>query len=159
MKWYRQFWPWFLILLPATSVVGGISLVVIATKNADSVVADTWYKDGRGINRSMEAEQLAARLGISLVVEPTDTGLRAVLRSETPIPPPPALALALRHPTLAERDQVVELLHDSDGVYRAGAALPDGRWVITLSPPEGNWRLYDMAATIRDGQLNLARGG
>ncbi len=31
--WYKQFWPWFVISLPATAVVAGLITVVIAVQN------------------------------------------------------------------------------------------------------------------------------
>lgn len=36
--WYRQFWPWFLILLPATSVVFSFATLYIALRDADEVL-------------------------------------------------------------------------------------------------------------------------
>lgn len=157
--WYRQFWPWFLILLPATSVVGGISLLIIAIKNADDVVADSWYKDGRAINRSMEEENLARLLGIDIVAEQTDAGLQLQLGSATPFPHPPTLSLALRHPTLADQDRVFRVNLADNGLYTGAGDLPDGRWVITLAPESGKWQLYSMDVIIRDGRFSLSAGG
>ena len=34
--WYREFWPWFLMSLPATAVIAGVATVVIAIQSADS---------------------------------------------------------------------------------------------------------------------------
>ncbi|MFN2376686.1 MAG: FixH family protein [Candidatus Binatia bacterium] len=36
--WYRQFWPWFLILLPATSVVFSFATLYVALRDADEVL-------------------------------------------------------------------------------------------------------------------------
>jgi hypothetical protein len=36
--WYRQFWPWFLIGLPAISVVFSFATLYIAVRDADEVV-------------------------------------------------------------------------------------------------------------------------
>ena len=38
--WYKQFWPWFLMALPATAVIGGIITIVIAMTNPDGLVKD-----------------------------------------------------------------------------------------------------------------------
>ena len=39
--WYRQFWPWFLIALPGTAVLGSIVTITIAVRAApDFVVED-----------------------------------------------------------------------------------------------------------------------
>lgn len=45
--WYRQFWPWFIIALPAISVVAGIATLVIAIRNADEVVSAPGYELSR----------------------------------------------------------------------------------------------------------------
>ena len=36
--WYRQFWPWFLIALPLSSVVLSFATLYVATTHADTVV-------------------------------------------------------------------------------------------------------------------------
>lgn len=36
--WYRQFWPWFLIALPAVSVVFSFATLYIAVSGADEVL-------------------------------------------------------------------------------------------------------------------------
>ena len=36
--WYRQFWPWFLIALPLTAVIGGLVTIVIAVRTSDTLV-------------------------------------------------------------------------------------------------------------------------
>ena len=67
--WYKQFWPWFLMALPATAVIGGIITIVIAMTNPDGLVKDDYYKAGLGINRTLEREQQATTLGLSAAVE------------------------------------------------------------------------------------------
>lgn len=53
--WYRQFWPWFLIALPATAVVASFATLAIAIRNADEVVSDPDYELSRF------AEEIPAR--------------------------------------------------------------------------------------------------
>lgn len=149
--WYRQFWPWFLIVLPACTVIAGITTVTIAFKHADDVVVDDWYKEGRGINRSMAEEQLAERLGLSVRIHAGDDGeLVAELMAATPIPWPESLQVSLRHPTLSERDQLVELAHESDGRYFGSGTLGTGQWDMTLTPDAGQWRLYQRVSVNND---------
>src|SRR5690606_1506098 len=85
--WYRQFWPWFVIALPATAVIAGLTTLTIAIKNADDVVADNWYREGRATNRSLEAEQRARQYGIRAVLAMQPRGDWIVsLQSDTPLP-------------------------------------------------------------------------
>ena len=39
--WYRQFWPWFLIAIPAAAVVGGIVTIILAVQTAEPVLSET----------------------------------------------------------------------------------------------------------------------
>ena len=45
--WYRQFWPWFLIALPAISVVASFVSLALAIRNADEVVSEPGYELSR----------------------------------------------------------------------------------------------------------------
>ena len=64
LPWYKQFWPWFIIALPAIVVVTGINMLFIANKGADDLVVDEYYKNGLAINRELEKLERAEQLGI-----------------------------------------------------------------------------------------------
>lgn len=141
--WYRQFWPWFLIAVPAASVVAGVVTVVVAVRNADSVVVDDWYKRGLAVNVDLEREGLAVDLGITaaLWVDEAGRAVRVALEGGG-IEAERTLRLELHHPTQAQRDTVLELVRGPDGAFR-GTAPGDvrGRWHANLSPDHGAWRL------------------
>ena len=63
--WYRQGWPWFLIALPATAVVGGIITAILAVRGFDGPVVADYYKQGLAINEEVARAQLARELAIS----------------------------------------------------------------------------------------------
>lgn len=45
VPWYRQFWPWFIIALPASAVVAGFITLWLAITNPDGlVVSDDQYQ-------------------------------------------------------------------------------------------------------------------
>ena len=52
--WYRQRWPWLLMLGPAIVVVAGIVTAVIAIETDDGLVTDDYYKRGLAINQTLE---------------------------------------------------------------------------------------------------------
>lgn len=146
--WYRQFWPWFIILLPASSVVAGLTTLAIAVRNADSVVVDDWYRQGKAVNLSRQAEERARELGVQVVLENRDD--RALLTLSGLDTEPGSLSLVLRHPTLEERDQTLRLGRVASGRYRAPGPLPEGDWHTTLRPEPGDWRLR-ARLTFSDG--------
>jgi hypothetical protein len=151
IPWYRQFWPWFLIALPATVVVAGLSTWWIAARNADSLVVDDYYKDGLAINQRLFKQERARELGISARLEYLGDAIEVTLAGEIE---PPALALNLLHPMDADLDQQLSLAKIQPGVYRARLSLPTGsRWIWQLEPlgiPGGEiWRV--------DGELTVRR--
>ena len=147
--WYRQFWPWFLILLPASVVVAAFATLIIANRGADDLVVDEYYKNGLAINRQLEKKQRAQALGISaqVIVEGrsvavlTDGGVTTA-----------TLALRLSHPLEADRDFSVALAPFGSGVFRGtlGESVAP-RWHWTLEAEgESAWRLD---GTLDDGDF------
>lgn len=140
--WYRQFWPWFLIALPATSVVAGLTTLGIAIRNQDSLVRDDWYKDGKAINQSLARDALATRQGISaeLQIDAMTGEVTARVSGSGEFNVPSSLTLTLSHPTLADQDQTVTLSRQGDGPYRGVLKHGlQGRHYIELGTSE--WRL------------------
>jgi len=45
VPWYKQFWPWFIIALPASAVIAGFTTLWIAISNPDAMVlTDSEYQ-------------------------------------------------------------------------------------------------------------------
>ena len=143
LPWYRQFWPWVLIGLPATVVVAGLTTVWIAASGADSLVVDDYYKDGLAINQRLDKEQRARELGLEAVLEYSEGALEVSLDGADG---PAALSLALYHPLDSQRDRQLQLPRISSRLYRARVELPGGgRWHWQIEPLGVNeadgWRL------------------
>ncbi len=152
--WYRQFWPWFIMALPASAVIAGIATVIIATQNRDSLVADDYYKEGLAINQSIEREQVAAQLEMQALLRFSNDAqpLSLQLTSRQQDALPETLTLSLTHPTLDQLDHEIQLMHQGNGLYIADTtASTTGVWQARLEPTERNWRLT--------GRINLAQGG
>lgn len=152
--WYRQFWPWFIISLPASAVIAGIATVIIAVNNKDGLVVDDYYKEGLAINQSIDRDIAAENLGVAalVMVDPLHRHLTLDLSSQDLATLPEQLELRLTHPTQAERDQTVTVTHRSNGHYEGSMDPPvPGRWHLQIEPPERNWRLT--------GRIDLAHGG
>ena len=67
--WYRQFWPWFIIALPAAAVIAGISTAIIASKDGVNLVAEDYYKQGKEINQDLSKFDRSEALNIRIALE------------------------------------------------------------------------------------------
>jgi uncharacterized protein len=140
LPWYRQFWPWFLIMLPASVVVAGLTTVYIAHKGADDLVVDEYYKDGLAINRQLAKKELATAAGIAAELEFSAHSVAVTITGELAAE---KLNLTLSHPLEADRDFLVELTRVEPGFY-AGILEQAifSRWHWTLeNQEEPRWRL------------------
>jgi len=146
--WYRQFWPWFIMALPASAVVAGLYTVWIAMQTTDSLVV----RSDSGMNvvteQNTAAELEARRLGLSAMVaiNPETGAVIVTMSSTTNVELPVLLQLRMRHPTMASRDATIELpraMPNSRGdATWAGHFVkpPAGRYFMTLSSGT-TWRL------------------
>ncbi|MCB1696191.1 MAG: FixH family protein [Pseudomonadales bacterium] len=144
--WYRQFWPWFLILLPASVVVAGLFTLYIANEGADDLVVDDYYKDGLAINRQLEKKQRSIDLGITATLHVSDSHVTA--RVTGPVDDA-TLTLLLSHPLESDRDFTVVLARIAPGIFQAvlpAEIAPRWHWILMSGQPDA-WRLDgDIAA-------------
>ena len=140
LPWYRQFWPWFLILLPASVVVAGLSTVYIANRHADDLVVDDYYKDGLAINRQLEKKQRAKDRQISAQLQFSDEIVSVQVTGPVAAS---ELLLLMSHPLESDRDFNVALSRFGPGQYRGSLqqpVAPRWHWTLQLQQAEG-WRL------------------
>lgn len=145
--WFRQFWPWFLILLPATVVVAGLTTVYIASEHADDLVVDEYYEDGLAINRELAKIGRASQSGLSATLYIEGDGVSVATSVALP---DEHLQLQLSHPLEADRDFSVTLTRVSAQTYAGKLAheiTPHWHWVLE-GAGNSDWRL--------DGTLGTA---
>lgn len=142
--WYRQFWPWFLIILPASVVVACLFTIKLAIQYGDTVVRDDYYKDGLAINESIARDRLAISLGLSGVLEIAQEEIILQL-SGIDID---AVSATFHHPFDADLDITTLLVKtESEGFYRSNQFVQKQRWYVELTPlaedvlSAGDWKI------------------
>jgi len=145
--WFKQPWLWFVLSVPIASVILSSIMVTVAVVGKDSLVSDNYYKDGMGINQTIEQDLLADQLNLSPIIS-TD-GVNIVLNlqgevgSETALKQP-FLTLKLLHPTVSTKDIEVKLLPTPDGIFLG--ELPrtvEGRRYLDLYAFDQSWRIRE----------------
>jgi hypothetical protein len=148
--WYGQFWPWFLILLPGSVVCASLATFYLASRYADDLVVDDYYRDGLAINRVLEKQERARQQGIEATLAFSDTTVTVTTSGAVTAP---HLQLLLSHPMESEQDFAVPLARIGPGLYRGSlphSVAPRWHWILQL-PDATDWRL--------DGSLQAADFG
>jgi hypothetical protein len=139
--WYREPWPWILISGPAVVVVAGFITLWLAISSADGLVAEDYYRQGLAINRVIDREDAARRLGLVARVEPAE-GRLGLRLGGAPGTRPVALFVQLAHATRAGHDMRLRLARVADGGYESTLPpLPRGHWRVSIEDPQSSWRL------------------
>jgi hypothetical protein len=169
--WYRQFWPWFIIAVPAATVVGCMVTIFLAITRPDSLVVDDYSRIEETTARRFRMADTAQSLGLAgrLDVEARAGAVEVHLQqsgSERLVRWPDTLLLELSHPTVPDKDMQIVLTRApmaGDGAYRARLAPMSQRerWyaaVESLGDAADGWRLTGEVSQ-RDGSGKLTPAG
>lgn len=141
LPWYQQGWPWLLIALPASAVIGGIATIIIAVQSPNALVVDDYYKEGLAINRNKRRFANASDMQLTGVLRSDATTVSVTLTAIEAVTDK-TLELRVIHATRPELDRTVLLQRDSDGSFRAPlTALPAGNWYLTVLNQEKTWEI------------------
>ncbi|MBD0785680.1 FixH family protein [Vibrio sp. Y2-5] len=137
--WYKQFWPWFLIILPLTVVVWTIVTVIVFSNNSVSLVTEDYYKKGKGINVDLSKIHIAKDLGLNATV--SSQGNEIIIQfNKGKLDHYPAIQAMFAHRTLADRDFSQLITADAKGNYKITRDEEmQGPWFIELTPHNGEW--------------------
>ena len=148
VPWYRQFWPWFIILLLGSAVTASLYTLRLASQGEDSLVLDNDAGMEVVTERNLAAQAAAMDRGLTanMIVDTESGVVQIVLTSGTLDDNPPTLELWISHPTFADRDEkttVTTAPPDETGrLTWTGVLLdsPAGKRYVVLSDGD-NWRL------------------
>lgn len=141
--WYTQFWPWLLIALPASAVIGGIVTIYLAIHSPNALVVDDYYKAGLAINQVKHQQTQAQQMQIKGLLR-ADGNLLKLALSGNQVIDDATLTLNMIHSTRAELDQQLTLKRQSENSY--SAIMPDltpGIWYLRLEPADQSWEIRD----------------
>lgn len=139
--WYREPWPWLLMLGPGVVVLAGFATLWLAVKSNDGLVADDYYKQGLAINQTLARSEMSRAMALALRLRLEGGQVTVRLSAREGVTIPDRLTLTFSHPTRSGLDHEV-VLAGSAGYY-AGAApvLGQGRWQVLIEDPERSWLL------------------
>lgn len=164
--WYKQFWPWFMIGLLASSIMFSLTYLAFSIRYFDGSVGQDYYKDGLAINAQLEKQRHAKALGLSAELRMDSVSGDITVRLDGNFNGtggyPENLDLALRFPTDNDLDQELPLQHIRNGHYVTHLEKPlHYRWYVQLQPVPGKdaaWRLNGVAQFPSTEAIHLTPG-
>jgi hypothetical protein len=133
---------WLLILLPLAAVVGGIGMLVVASRSSgnNDVVTDQVSRTGQIQQATTGPDEAALAAGLSLVLRNEDGVVEAYPASGS-FDRNTTLKVLFEHPSDSSLDVTVSLTPTATG-WRADARVPAAHhWNVSASDAAGRWRL------------------
>jgi hypothetical protein len=139
--WYTHRWPWFLMLGPASVVVAGSFVTWLALGHPDAMVVDDYYKQGKAINQDLRRDRVASALRLAVQLRYDGGRLQGRIESfGRPLGAPFTIRLA--HPTLPQRDLVLPVRPDANGLFSMPLpVLEHTHWQVVVEGKLRDWRL------------------
>lgn len=156
--WYREPWPWLLLVPIVASMIVGFSMLGVAIKTSDGLVSEDYYRQGVLYNERRVRDDAAKAMGIvaDLTIDAV-TGDVVVVIDFGSAPPVDRVRGALRHPTYARGDIEFELVALRPGYFQAAiSALPPGAREVELVAPDDSWRITARVGLPLAGMIRLA---
>jgi hypothetical protein len=138
--WWKQRWPWLLMLGPASVMVATGYTAWLAIKTPDAVVVGDYYTQGKAINQDLRRDRAAAQLGLSMTLgyDAATGALSGRINRKDTGP----LMLHLSHATQPEKDLKLMLVPDAEGNFSVALPMLErSRWVVLVEGGKREWRL------------------
>jgi uncharacterized protein len=140
--WWRQRWPWLLMLGPFVVLLAGAYTGWLAFSRPDALVVGDYYKRGKAINQDLRRDRAARQLGVTAVLryDAARGALTGKFDSNSAVPA--TVVLRLAHATQPDKDVVLELHPAPDGVFDAALPMLERtRWQVLVESAARDWRL------------------
>lgn len=139
---WREPMVWLVAVIPASSIVAGIALLVIASCSSgnNDVVADPVRRTAQVQVADLGPDARAQQLKLSAIIR-SGKGVIEVLPVDGTFDREAPLTLALHHPARAELDRSVSLAPTDTGWRIATKLDLTHDWNVQLGPADGRWRL------------------
>jgi len=151
--WYREPWPWLLMVGPAAVIVAAIYTAWLAVSTADGLVAEDYYKQSLSVNKTIASSESARAQGLTVALRVVEDGLalRLTARAKDFVVPP-KLVVTLSHPTRAGLDQT-RIFERSGDAYAGKLRLPaSGHWLVLIEDEAKSWRLMGNVVLPASGE-------
>lgn len=155
--WYRHFWVWFIIILPAAAISGSLYFVYLAVTNRDDVVSGDWYQDGKTINENFARVDVARHLDMhaNIILDDLSGEVLVSMQGKPSVQWPATLTLSMNHLTQKIRDQEITLSATAPGEYRGQLGkAPKGRFTLDLSAAD--WHMSKDVTLPAEGNIDLS---
>lgn len=161
--WYRQSVFWMLMAGPIIVVIAAIVTFIIARINADDMVSDDYYKDGKHINLQLERDVEAVKRDIQAQVLFNDDTTAAKVFISGDFDHSRPLDMILLHPAKKAYDQKVILkpaTTPSSGDKMEYLATfnplpPAVHWYIRIEDEDGIWRVEEKWQPSQSAAVSL----
>jgi hypothetical protein len=144
---------WIMVLVPAITVVAGLSTLGIALRHADQPLPAAYHWEGEHLDRDFAQQRNAAGHGTQVTL--TANAADGMCAARVSAAPDDASALTLLFSNAADPglDRVVLLKRVAAGDYRGSCGpIPPGRWRVALEA--GQWSIRTQLVGSVD-HLNL----
>lgn len=131
---------WLVVGLPVASMVFGIGLVVIASRDSDDAIVDKVDRTAQMQVADLGPDARAQRMKLSAVVR-VGGGAIDVLPVQGDFDRSAPLKLSLLHPAHSSDDRVIDVLPSPLGWHAAFKMDGSSGWNVRLEPADASWRI------------------
>jgi uncharacterized protein len=153
--WYKEPWMFLVAGVPIIAICWGMVIITLAVTGKDSLVSDSYYKDGMAYTENNAFIDKAKRLQVKADMVYNQDEIRITIAGYLD-EQPSFLRLQLIHPTLETKDESVLLQQTADGSYLGLSESSHlGKRKLWLQSPEQEWMLKDEALIENGKTLSL----